>query len=254
MTHTPSIAWWPTLRASLSGTFLQTLPDLVTPLKGQSPHSCPPTRSAPSERFGYWWDCGSNLAPKQARKHEMHPPRIKNKKKKKKRVPSRFKRLVLVLYGLGKQHGNIKQTSNIIWVVCNKLTTVWAPTKKLLVSWQFSGTYGVTKYGNGWRKDVVNQCLEFGSDPNSPTQWFTTSFDILPLVNPQCALSCHQSRVNVSMCQCDTHRASPLSGTFLQTSSKLCQTGLITPLKGHSLSPRRSCPPTRSAPSEKFGY
>ena len=43
------------LRASLSGTFLQTLPDLVTPLKGYSlsPRSCPPTRSAPSERFGY---------------------------------------------------------------------------------------------------------------------------------------------------------------------------------------------------------
>ena len=44
-----------TIRASLSGTFLQTLPDLVTPLKGDSlsPRSCPPTRSAPSERFGY---------------------------------------------------------------------------------------------------------------------------------------------------------------------------------------------------------
>ena len=46
---------WPTLRASLSGTFLQTLPDLVMPLKGYSlsPRSCPPTRSAPSKRFGY---------------------------------------------------------------------------------------------------------------------------------------------------------------------------------------------------------
>ena len=34
-----------TLRASLSGTFLQTLPDLVTPLKGHSlsPRSCPAT-------------------------------------------------------------------------------------------------------------------------------------------------------------------------------------------------------------------
>ena len=44
-----------TLRASLSGTFLHTLPDLVTPLKGHSlsPRSCPVTRSAPSERFGY---------------------------------------------------------------------------------------------------------------------------------------------------------------------------------------------------------
>ena len=39
-----------TLRASLSGTFLQTLPDLVTPLKGHSLslRSCPATRSAPS--------------------------------------------------------------------------------------------------------------------------------------------------------------------------------------------------------------
>ena len=43
------------LRAPLSGTFLQTLPDLVTPLKGHSlsPRSCPATRSAPSERFRY---------------------------------------------------------------------------------------------------------------------------------------------------------------------------------------------------------
>ena len=44
-----------TLRASLSGILLQTLPDLVTPLKEHSlpPGSCPATRSAPSERFGY---------------------------------------------------------------------------------------------------------------------------------------------------------------------------------------------------------
>ena len=56
----------------------------------------------------------------------------------------------------------MKQMSDIMWVVCNKVTTVWAPTKKLLISWQFSGPYGVTKYGSGWRKYVVNQCLEFG--------------------------------------------------------------------------------------------
>ena len=44
-----------TPRASLSGTLLQTLPDLVTPLKGYSlsPRCFPATRSAPSERFGY---------------------------------------------------------------------------------------------------------------------------------------------------------------------------------------------------------
>ena len=46
-----SVTVEPTLRAPLSGTFLQTLPDLDTPLKGHSlsPRSCPPTRSAPSE-------------------------------------------------------------------------------------------------------------------------------------------------------------------------------------------------------------
>ena len=124
-----------TLRASLSGTSLQTLPELVTPLKGSwslSPRSCPPTRSTPSvgtnhtpsiafrhlppnsarfsyategalfisaqlssdassERFGYWYDCRSNLAPKHARKHETPPPRVK------KRAPSRFKRLCFYL-------------------------------------------------------------------------------------------------------------------------------------------------------------
>ena len=35
--------------------------------------------------------------------------------------------------------------------------------EKLLVSWQFSGPYGVTKYSSGWRKDVVHQCLEFAA-------------------------------------------------------------------------------------------
>ena len=88
--HTPSTAFrhLSSNRAPLSGTFLQTLPDLVTPLMGHSlsPRSCPPTRSAPYERFRYY-DCRSNLAPKHARKHETHPPRVKE------RVPSRFKRL-----------------------------------------------------------------------------------------------------------------------------------------------------------------
>ena len=27
-----------------------------------------------------------------------------------------------------------------------------------------SGTYGVSKYGSGWKKAVVNQCLEFAVD------------------------------------------------------------------------------------------
>ena len=53
----------------------------------------------------------------------------------------------------------------LLVAINDTLTTVWAPTKKLLIRWQFSGPYGVTKYSSGWRKDVVNQCLEFGSDP-----------------------------------------------------------------------------------------
>ena len=40
------------------------------------------------------YDCRSNLAPKHAREHETHPPRVK------KRVPSRFKRLCRVLFVL----------------------------------------------------------------------------------------------------------------------------------------------------------
>ena len=39
---------------------------------------------------------------------------------------------------------------------CSPLTT----NKHLLVSRQFSGPFGVTKYGSGLRNDVVNQCLE----------------------------------------------------------------------------------------------
>ena len=77
----------------------------------------------------------------------------------------------------------MKQMSDVMWVVCNKLTTVWAPTKKLLISWQFSGPYGVTKYGSGWRKYVVNQYLEFAAtchhlnpSPASQTLTHNTTF------------------------------------------------------------------------------
>ena len=59
----------------------------------------------------------------------------------------------------------IKEMPEITWAVCYKLAAFWAPAQNcpLLVSWQFSETYGGTNYGSGWRKDVVNQCLEFGT-------------------------------------------------------------------------------------------
>ena len=51
----PTLSVGATLQASLSSTFLQTLPDLVMSLKGHSLslHSCPAMRSVPSERFRY---------------------------------------------------------------------------------------------------------------------------------------------------------------------------------------------------------
>ena len=37
--------------------------------------------------------------------------------------------------------------------------------EKLFVSWQFFKTCDIINYGSGWRKDVINQCLQFV--PNS---------------------------------------------------------------------------------------
>ena len=54
-----------------------------------------------------------------------------------------------------------------IWAVCNKLTIVWAPTKNCSLADSFLDPKTLTKYGSGWRKDVVNQCLEFETYPVS---------------------------------------------------------------------------------------
>ena len=57
-----AVACHPTLRASLSGTFLQTLQELVTPQKGHSFISAQLSADSVSAiRFGYSWDCGSNF-------------------------------------------------------------------------------------------------------------------------------------------------------------------------------------------------
>ena len=37
-----------------------------------------------------------------------------------------------------------------------------------LLNWQFVETYGVFNYGSGWRKDVVNQWLDFGGRAERP--------------------------------------------------------------------------------------
>ena len=148
----------PTLRASFSGIFLQTLPELVTPLKGHSlsPCSCPPTRSAALRKvwvlitlraslsgtflqmknvvnqcleFGYYKkynDCGSNLASV-----------VSNVVSHKRNIWYNLRCLLLTNLLPFKHHG-----------------------KTVFISWQFFETYGIINYGDGWRKDVVNQCLE----------------------------------------------------------------------------------------------
>ena len=57
----------------------------------------------------------------------------------------------------------IKETSDIIWVVCYKLTAVWASSKNRSLADSFSETYRVINYVSGWRKHVVNQCLELSA-------------------------------------------------------------------------------------------
>ena len=90
----------------------------------------------------------ANLAPKHARKHEAHPPRVKQKCS-----------VSIQTIWAGVSNMVTYKTSDVIWVVCNKLTTIWAPTKKLLVSWQFSGPYGPLHFG----RTMLYMCIEYHS-------------------------------------------------------------------------------------------
>ena len=64
-------------------------------------------------------------------------------------------------------------------------------------------------------------------------------------------LSLHNQGARAGRCSGQRVLAAHSEHRFPAPSSKL--PGLVTPLKGHSLTPR-SRPPTRSAPSERFGY
>ena len=77
-----------TLRASLSGTLLQTA-RFSYATEGALFISAQLSSDAVStlRKVQVLYDCGSSLAPKHARKHETHPPLVR------KRVPSRLKRL-----------------------------------------------------------------------------------------------------------------------------------------------------------------
>ena len=142
-THTHTTNTHHTLWASLSGTFLQTLPELVTPLKGHSFISTQLSTNAVSTLRKFWvlvrlwkqhgaqactwiWDAS---APS---------------KKTKKTLLSRFKQFWFY-FCWHKQHSQLYK----------KLTLIWASTKNCLLADIFE-TYGVINPGNGWRKDVIN--------------------------------------------------------------------------------------------------
>ena len=92
-------------------------------------------------------------APQHPRKHEMHLAQVK---KKKRAVLSRVKWFWFICACVSDV---VSYKRNVAYSLSCLLQTY-----KLFVSWQFFETYGVVNYGSGWRKDAVNQCLEFGSE------------------------------------------------------------------------------------------
>ena len=51
--------------------------------------------------------------------------------------------------------------SCLLQTFCHLITN-----ENLFVSWRFFETYGRINYGSVWRKDVANQCLQFGLSVN----------------------------------------------------------------------------------------
>ena len=55
----------------------------------------------------------------------------------------------------------------MIWVIFYKHIAIWAPTKNCPLADSFRDLWRkiydklCNNYRNGWRQDVVNQCLEF---------------------------------------------------------------------------------------------
>ena len=66
----------------------------------------------------------------------------------------------------------ITVTPDIIWVICYKSNCHSSTNEKLSVGGMFSESYGLTIYGSGRRKGVVNQWLEFALIPQSPPDVF----------------------------------------------------------------------------------
>ena len=81
----------------------------------------------------------------------------------------------------------IKETPDTNNVSCLLQSHCCLSTK---VSGQLLETYGVTSYGSGWWKDVVNQCLEFGlgrlpvkTNAHTPSLAFRHRFSVKDVLN-----------------------------------------------------------------------
>ena len=165
--------------------------------------------SAPSERFGYWYDCGSNLAPKHALKHETHVKKKFRLTQVFKKVLSRIKRFWFYLSWC-KQHGNIKQASDIIWVVHNKLNTVWAPTKNCLLVDSFLRPMAwlIRQWlKEGCRKPVLGVCHPPLHPPTHTDTASGTAVYLHPTPptmrtssEPQCAIALSETHQCISKC------------------------------------------------------
>ena len=133
--HHHSVAFQFTFPASLSSPFLQTLQQLVTPLKGQSQLQALVYDILPSLEEGAGKRC-SECGALPNSKHWF---------------TTSFWKEMLGVWGtpylrlsVSRNHPCKHAVSAGKRCLCGyKLATIWAPTKKLLVSWQFSETCGV---------------------------------------------------------------------------------------------------------------
>ena len=154
-----------TVRASLSGTFFPTLPGLATPLK-VALFICAQllsTDAVGALRKVWAYDWKHYCVQARTWAWGASAPRLKKKK-------SSVDCNGLGFIGAGAD--NVCSYKRNAWLNLSCLSQIFcrlSTNKKLPVSWHF---FSVIIYGSGWRKDVVNQCLERDREsPRSSLQW-----------------------------------------------------------------------------------
>ena len=110
----------------------------------------------------------NNIESKHACKHQASLPRVKKEFHLDSWVPSGLTYAGVSNVG-GYKRNTLNDSSCLLQAHCHLNTE-----EKLSVSWQLFETYGVINGCSGWRKDVINQCLESGT---SALQNLTLSAD-----------------------------------------------------------------------------